>query len=192
MGCNGYCHCHAGADGMMHPPCCDECASSTTPVQSGAHSAARAGVAEAGVVAPAGREAPASPPSQPPAPSAGGTEVEKLREALAVALAGLERAKDALNHDRTGLADALGAVLLEVEGRWWMRPEGNWASYSWEEHTADTLRKEIGWAFDAIGRHGRGGLKKSGDLAVVEVRAADDALRRARALCLAAGVHLAG
>jgi hypothetical protein len=24
--CNGRCHCHAGADGLMHPPCCDDCA----------------------------------------------------------------------------------------------------------------------------------------------------------------------
>jgi len=24
--CNGRCHCHAGPDGIMHPPCCEECA----------------------------------------------------------------------------------------------------------------------------------------------------------------------
>lgn len=24
--CKGHCHCHAGADGLMHPPCCEDCA----------------------------------------------------------------------------------------------------------------------------------------------------------------------
>jgi hypothetical protein len=24
--CEGRCHCHAGADGVMHPPCCEDCA----------------------------------------------------------------------------------------------------------------------------------------------------------------------
>jgi hypothetical protein len=27
--CAGRCHCHAGADGMMHPPCCDDCAAAS-------------------------------------------------------------------------------------------------------------------------------------------------------------------
>lgn len=120
------------------------------------------------------------------------SRLAEARRALGDTATALERARDALNRDRTGLAAALDVIRDEVRSRHWMRHEseggdaGSWGSYSWEQHTAATLRREIGWAFDAIAKHALGALHKSGDLAHVEVNAANDAALRARAVLAAA------
>jgi hypothetical protein len=106
--------------------------------------------------------------------------------ALRDADAALERARDALNHDRTGLAAALekiGGSRGEVAGRYWLLPladGGGWASYSYKEQTEETLRKEIGWAFRDIGKIAMEGLRASGNLAHVEINAITEALGRLR------------
>jgi hypothetical protein len=121
--------------------------------------------------------------------------VSEMEAALGGAEAALVRAREALNRDRTGLALALekiGGSGGEVAGRWWMRPladGGGWASYSYEEQTEETLRKEIGWAFDRIGKIAMDALRTSGNLAHVEVNAITEplgAVRRALAARLLA------
>lgn len=68
----------------------------------------------------------------------------------------VKRVLELIDRDRTGLAAGLAAIQKVVEGYRWLSA-GEWGSYSHEEHTQETLRKEIGWAFDAIseiaGRH---------------------------------------
>ena len=76
-----------------------------------------------------------------------------------------ERLRAALNRDKTGLGAALNEIRVEVRGRSWMAPDGNWASYSYEDHNTETLRKEIGWAFDAIEKIAADALSASGKLA---------------------------
>ena len=94
---------------------------------------------------------------------------EGLRDALA-------DARNALHRDRTGLAAALNAIRAEIKGREWLRPGFGWANYGYEKHTADTLREEIGWAFDAMLKILDDALRASGRIADDGVCAADSAL----------------
>jgi hypothetical protein len=73
----------------------------------------------------------------------------------------VERLRELINRDRTGLAAGLNAVLKVVEGYRWLAA-GEWASYSHEEHTQETLRREIGWAFDALAEIASRHLRQSG------------------------------
>ncbi|MFA4971562.1 MAG: hypothetical protein WC683_03035 [bacterium] len=87
---------------------------------------------------------------------------------------------NALNRDKTGLAQALVDVLTEARGRRWLGPEGGWGSYEWQEHTTDTLRKEIEWALDAIETIAKKALATSGALATETLRLTAE---KARAMC---------
>jgi hypothetical protein len=112
-------------------------------------------------------------PSCGATPSSG--EATALREAL-------RDAREALNRDRTGLAAALNRIRNELRGRYWMRHEkdggeaGSWGSYAYPEHTVETLRREISWAFEAIGKIAHDALRASGTIADTSVAAADRAL----------------
>ncbi len=84
----------------------------------------------------------------------------------------VKRLRALIDRDHTGLAAGLAAVAKVVDGYRWL-PAGEWGSYSVEDHTQATLRKEIGWAFDSIreitGRH----LGQSGELADAAFRGGD-------------------
>jgi hypothetical protein len=102
-------------------------------------------------------------------------DAKALRGALADARAALDR-------DRTGLAAALNQIQAEVNGRAWMRAQGDgseggsWGSYPYPEHTIPTLRREISWAFDAMSKIATRALSESGRLADAAVREARAAL----------------
>jgi hypothetical protein len=102
-------------------------------------------------------------------------EAQEAREAL-------RDAREALNRDRTGLAAALNKIREELRGRYWMRHEkdggeaGSWGCYPYPEHTVRTLRQEVSWAFEAIGKIAHDALRASGNLADESVAAADRAL----------------
>lgn len=79
-------------------------------------------------------------------------------------LAEVERLKKLLNLDQTGLAEALNSVRKLIRGWEWVGV-GEWACYSYEEHTVETLRGEWqnfeGQALEVIGM----ALRKSGQRA---------------------------
>lgn len=88
---------------------------------------------------------------------------ECVREAMTTLRARLDqeraeviRVRGLIDRDKTGLANGLAAVLRVVEGYRWLA-RGEWGVYEAKEHTQETLRKEFGWALDAIaeivGRH---------------------------------------
>lgn len=76
----------------------------------------------------------------------------------------IARLRGLIDRDRTGLAAGLSAIQKVVAGYAWL-PAGEWGSYSYEEHTHETLRKEIGWAFDAVNEIASRHLRQSGDRA---------------------------
>lgn len=92
-----------------------------------------------------------------------------LNETECRLLAENERLRDALNRDRTGLAAALAEVRNVAEGYRWIA-DGEWGSYSWEEHTTETLRRETGWALGSIRDIARKALEASGTLATNAIR----------------------
>jgi ribosomal protein L37AE/L43A len=69
-----------------------------------------------------------------------------------------------LNVDQTGLAAAMSRVLRTVGGYRWLA-DGEWGSYDYTERTQQTLRKEAGWALDAIQKIAEDGLHESGQRA---------------------------
>lgn len=86
-----------------------------------------------------------------------------------VAEAEVERLKKAINIDRTGLAHALSRVRNTARGYGWI-PSGEWGCYSYEEQTEETIRREVGYAFDQIESLCMSALKASGDLATLAVQ----------------------
>lgn len=88
-------------------------------------------------------------------------DCERYRARIAELEEETQRLKALLNRDQTGLAAGLGAVQKVVGSYAWL-PLGEWGSYSYEEHTQETLRKEIGWAFDAISEIATRHLEQSG------------------------------
>jgi hypothetical protein len=110
------------------------------------------------------------------------SERDALAAALRSAEAALVRAREALNHDRTGLAAAVNRIQTELRGRYWMRHEkdggeaGSWGSYPYTQHTVDTLRREISWAFGAMATWAEKALNASGNLAGVEILAMEEPL----------------
>jgi len=75
----------------------------------------------------------------------------------------VERLKDVLHADKTGLAAALDKCVTLAQARMWI-VDGR-GSYSWDD---DKYRREAGWALREIIDHCRGALKASGDLAHAE------------------------
>jgi hypothetical protein len=79
----------------------------------------------------------------------------------------VERLKDLLHRDRTGLAHALSEVRQIADGYSWLG-RGEWGLYGEDEQTEGTLRKEIGDALDAIASRVETALRSSGNLAHAE------------------------
>lgn len=73
----------------------------------------------------------------------------------------IARLKGLIDRDRTGLAAGLTAILKVLKGYRWLAA-GEWGSYEEREHTQETLRKEIGWAFDALDELAARHLEQSG------------------------------
>lgn len=84
--------------------------------------------------------------------------VEKLNEQDQ---AEIKRLRDLIDRDKTGLANGLAAIQNVLKGFAWLAA-GEWGSYSHEEQTQETLRKEIGWAFETIGELAERHLNQSG------------------------------
>lgn len=76
----------------------------------------------------------------------------------------IARLKGLIDRDRTGLAAGLTAIQKVLAGYSWL-PAGQWGSYSYEHHTQETLRREIGWAFDAVNEIAARHLNQSGERA---------------------------
>lgn len=68
-------------------------------------------------------------------------EVESLAYDHAKAVAERDEARELINRDRTGLANALAGVLKLVQGWAWVGA-GEWGSYDYTERTEATLRAE--------------------------------------------------
>src|SRR5262245_60881526 len=77
------------------------------------------------------------------------TDVPDLISDLQDERAETKRLRALINRDRTGLAAGLNAVSRVVAGYSWL-PAGEWGSYTYEQQTEETLRREIGQAFSAI------------------------------------------
>jgi hypothetical protein len=110
---------------------------------------------------------------------------EQERDAALARVAALEsevnRVRDLIDRDRTGLAAALNDVRKHLASYSWI-PNGEWGSYDWAQRSEETLRKEIGWCHDAIARVAGEALEESGRRAheafnppKIEARAAHDA-----------------
>lgn len=93
---------------------------------------------------------------QQPQPSQPTTE----QKAAATGTAEVERLKDVLHRDQTGMAHALAEVVEVVKGFRWVT-EGR-GPYTWDD---DEYRKEMGRMLDKIGGLASDALQKSGDLA---------------------------
>ena len=76
----------------------------------------------------------------------------------------IERLKQLINRDKTGLANALNAVRQVLRGYSWI-PAGEWGSYEWHERTEKAFRDEIGRCFDEAEKIAVDALRASGDLA---------------------------
>lgn len=83
-----------------------------------------------------------------------------------------ERLRAALHRDKTGLAAALNEVRKIAEGYRWIG-DGEWGSYSNEEHTQETLRRETGEALTTISGVALKALVVSGTLTGQALRGED-------------------
>lgn len=104
--------------------------------------------------------------------------VRRLRDRIALLEGALGTARAAIDRDRTGLAKALNEVQKEVQAYRWI-PAGEWGSYSSEERTATTLRREVANCFESILKVAATALIESGRLATKTVLTIDAELRRA-------------
>lgn len=69
--------------------------------------------------------------------------------------------KTVINTDRTGLAAGINRVREVLKGYSWIA-EGHWGSYSDEQQTEATLRKEVGFLIQAAEREALTALVESG------------------------------
>lgn len=83
-----------------------------------------------------------------------------------------DRLRAALNRDQTGLAAALNRVRQIVLGWSWI-PSGEWGSYEHEEHTVETLRREVGDMIEKAVDECESSLRASGDIADKALRKQD-------------------
>lgn len=121
------------------------------------------GLSDGGTVAGAARHAEIRARERAEAQRA---EVERLKaerdsDGYAARVAELEAV---IWRDKTGLAHALGEIQRVVQGYAWIRA-GEWASYSQEARTAETMRTEAAWALEAVEKLAVDALKASGGLA---------------------------
>lgn len=79
--------------------------------------------------------------------------------------------REALDRDRTGLADALNAVRTRLAGASWLGEDDVWASYEEDEQTIATLRQEIRGLFDVVHRVCTDALRESGTRATKAIQA---------------------
>lgn len=77
--------------------------------------------------------------------------------------------KSALNRDKTGLALALCNIREHVNGCKWI-PDGENASYSYDEMSEETIRKECGYIIASVDQIAEKALLESGALATSAVR----------------------
>lgn len=96
----------------------------------------------------------------------GGSQAHMLHDGADL----IARLKAMLDRDRTGLAAALDRVRNIIHGWSWI-PDGYWGSYSYEEHTEETLRREVGDLIEKATGECTRSLRASGDIA-------DQALRK--------------
>jgi hypothetical protein len=89
---------------------------------------------------------------------------ERVKAERDAARAEVARLREALNIDKTGLASGLNEVRTIAQGYLWLGEPGSWGSYSYEEHTCKTLRREIGESLDAILATVEKHLRASGEL----------------------------
>lgn len=89
---------------------------------------------------------------------AGMKQAEELREARTE----IERLKKLIHKDQTGLAGALDTVRQIVRGYGWLADDGGWASYSYEEQTEETLRREMGAMYEEVLGTIKKAMRKSG------------------------------
>lgn len=92
------------------------------------------------------------------------TYMPALLAALEAAQEALVKAEGALHRDKTGLGAALAEIAKVVKGYGWI-VRGEWASYSYEARTAETMRAEATWALEAVDKLAADALGASGALA---------------------------
>ncbi len=93
-----------------------------------------------------------------------------------------EKVRTVINADRTGLAAGLNHVQAIVRGYWWIA-EGTWGSYSYEEHTTETLQREVRCLIEGVLSTCDRSLKQSGARATEAVRMHERLLPGHCALC---------
>ena len=89
------------------------------------------------------------------------TRAEVAEHERDAALVEVQRVRDLIDRDRTGLAAALNEVIRYLSAYAWI-PSGEWGSYNESERTERALRKEIGWCHDAVEKVAREALQESG------------------------------
>lgn len=76
----------------------------------------------------------------------------------------VERLKDVLHRDQTGLADGLADIRKAVKGWAWILT-GEWGSYDYTQQTAETMRREFSNCLREIEVVAKESLTQSGNLA---------------------------
>lgn len=97
------------------------------------------------------------------------SQLRAMSEQLAAERARVKELTDAINIDRTGLAAGLNHVKAVVKGYQWIA-DGEWGSYSYEERTSETLRREVGYLIKGACDGAERALKASGERATKAVR----------------------
>jgi hypothetical protein len=88
---------------------------------------------------------------------------------LAAERARVRELTDIINVDRTGLAAGLNHVVAVVKGYQWIA-DRTWGNYSYEQHTVETLQREVGWLIEGACNAAARALKVSGERASKAVR----------------------
>lgn len=95
-------------------------------------------------------------------------QIERQTPAIEADLkAEIERLRDVLHRDQTGLADGIDRIRKIVKGWAWI-PLGEWACYDYTEQTAATLRIEFSNCLRQIEEVALAAMKASGELAHAE------------------------
>lgn len=94
-------------------------------------------------------------------------QFDRMKARAEKAEAEVERLKDVLHLDRSGLAHALNQIRKSVNGWAWIQA-GEWGSYEYQDQTVETLQKEVGNLINEANEIAHNALQVSGNLAHAE------------------------